>query len=256
MNASHGALEAMLGSALVDAGVAVVASDGKHSVSDVAPVHLPHLWSEVRSFIYRYTLRESCSQFDSLPLTSLTHLQCAAPNGSCVLNTTTVTEARYATLDALDTGESEVSATELRTKIVSREALMLAAGLPPAQVNFTRSDVESNPCAAINAKVISWALANAGAAALARYADPTRALKIVAGNDTFLSNVGPLWIDNPLKLVPSADGSSVVVHAPSSHTPVAYPIKEAAGFHYCKILSPGRAMEWIYTDSLSAKGGV
>jgi hypothetical protein len=56
MNASHGALEAMLGSALVDAGVAVVASDGKHSVSDVAPVHLPHLWSEVRCLLFTVTL--------------------------------------------------------------------------------------------------------------------------------------------------------------------------------------------------------
>jgi hypothetical protein len=42
------------------------------------------------SFIYRYILRESCSQFDSLPLTSLTihwgALQCLSPSskGSCV----------------------------------------------------------------------------------------------------------------------------------------------------------------------------
>ena len=229
MNASHGALEAMLGPTLVDAGVTVIATDGKHSVSDISPVHLPHIWNTA---------------------------PCAEPRQGCVINTTTVTEARYAAIDGLDTGFSEVSATELRVKIVSREALWLTAGVPASQVNFTQTDVTSNPCAAINAKVIEWAVANAGAAARRRYEDTTRAQSLHAGDDVFLSNVGPLWIDNPLKLTPSKDGGSVVVHAPSSHTPVNYIIKEAAGFHYCKVLSPARAMEWIYTDSLLKKGGI
>ena len=25
---------------------------------------------------------------------------------------------------------------------------------------------------------------------------------------------------------------------------------DSAGYHYCKLLSPARAMEWIYVDSL------
>jgi len=32
-------------------------------------------------------------------------------------------------------------------------------------------------------------------------------------------------------------------------TPTDYPIGAAAGFHYCKLLSPFRALEWIYHDS-------
>ena len=32
-------------------------------------------------------------------------------------------------------------------------------------------------------------------------------------------------------------------------TPTTYPVKAAAGFHYCKLLSPFRALEWIYHDS-------
>lgn len=32
-------------------------------------------------------------------------------------------------------------------------------------------------------------------------------------------------------------------------TPTNYPISAAAGFHYCKLLSPFRALEWIYIDS-------
>jgi hypothetical protein len=33
-------------------------------------------------------------------------------------------------------------------------------------------------------------------------------------------------------------------------TPTDYLISAAAGFHYCKLISPYRAMEWIYVDSL------
>jgi len=33
-------------------------------------------------------------------------------------------------------------------------------------------------------------------------------------------------------------------------TPSDYIIGAAANFHYCKLLSPFRAMEWIYIDSL------
>lgn len=32
-------------------------------------------------------------------------------------------------------------------------------------------------------------------------------------------------------------------------TPTDYGISAAAGFHYCKLLSPFRALEWIYVDS-------
>ena len=43
---------------------------------------------------------------------------------------------------------------------------------------------------------------------------------------------------------------AVEVSAPCSHTPVSYLLKAAGGFHYCKLLSPARAMEWLYTDGL------
>jgi hypothetical protein len=29
-----------------------------------------------------------------------------------------------------------------------------------------------------------------------------------------------------------------------------FPIKLTAGFHFCKVLSPARALEWLYVDSL------
>lgn len=39
-------------------------------------------------------------------------------------------------------------------------------------------------------------------------------------------------------------------------TPADYSISAAANFHYCKLLSPFRAMEWIYIDSLFDHDGL
>ena len=73
--------------------------------------------------------------------------------------------------------------------------------------------------------------------------------------DAFHGNAGPLWIESPLKLTPvrstaSGNVTAMSVTAPCSHTSVDYVIKAAAGFHYCKLLSPARAMEYIYIDGL------
>jgi len=39
-------------------------------------------------------------------------------------------------------------------------------------------------------------------------------------------------------------------------TPTDYFISAAAGFHYCKVLSPYKAMEWMMTDALFNKNGI
>jgi len=39
-------------------------------------------------------------------------------------------------------------------------------------------------------------------------------------------------------------------------TPTDYPIEAASGFHYCKVLSPFRALEWIYVDSQKDRGSI
>ena len=44
--------------------------------------------------------------------------------------------------------------------------------------------------------------------------------------------------------------SFVELRAPMMFTDYNYPISAARSFHYCKVLSPARAIEWIYVDSI------
>jgi len=69
--------------------------DNFHRVQSVAPVHLPEVDTE-----------------------------CAADVSSeCVLKTVTISENKYDFLDMLDTGYYQVSASEIKTKISSRQAV-------------------------------------------------------------------------------------------------------------------------------------
>jgi hypothetical protein len=52
------------------------------------------------------------------------------------------------------------------------------------------------------------------------------------------------------------DKTETLLQSPMMRTPVNYPVKAAAGFHYCKLLSPFRAVEWIYIDALYDRDGL
>lgn len=66
-------------------------------------------------------------------------------------------------------------------------------------------------------------------------------------------NGGPLWIFTPLEFTSDKEKTTYKVKSPTMKTPTDFWIKASAGFHYCKILSPANAMEWIYSDSLRAR---
>ena len=59
-----------------------------------------------------------------------------------------------------------------------------------------------------------------------------------------------------MKYKESDDKSQMIVQSPMMRTPTDYPIKAASGFHYCKVLSPFKVMEWIYNDSLYDTDGL
>ena len=48
------------------------------------------------------------------------------------------------------------------------------------------------------------------------------------------------------------NSNTTIISSPMMRTPIDYPISAAAGFHYCKVLSPFKAMEWLYVDSLKS----
>lgn len=48
----------------------------------------------------------------------------------------------------------------------------------------------------------------------------------------------------------------MVVSSPMMRTPQNYIVPAARGFHYCKVLSPFKAMEWMMLDGLYANNGI
>lgn len=199
----------------------VTDTDTFHPVWQINPVHLPHLLNS-----------------------------CSSPSQSCALKSVTVTQNVYEALDKLDTAFFPVSASEIRVKLKSRQAMMQAAGYGTLDFNKTDS---GSICQQINEASYKWALANAGASTAARfnkYGQP-----MIMGEDKGPYNAGPLWIWKALEYNKKKDSSGnevIVVQSIMMRTPVDYFIKASSGFHYCKLLSPARAMEWMYVDGLRA----
>ncbi len=170
---------------------------------------------------------------------------------TCLLNTITVSECHYDFLDKFDTGYYPISASEIKTKISSRQRVQEKAGI---KADFHVTDEEGNRCADINNQSIQWAYKNLSPTAKARY--DKYGTKMVTGNDMGPYNEGPLWIWTMMDYKEAKDHSTLTVSSPMMRTPTSYFIQSAAGFHYCKVLSPFRAMEHMYVDSLFANDGI
>ena len=66
---------------------------------------------------------------------------------------------------------------------------------------------------------------------------------------------GGKWIIVPLSYDSNSDRTEVDVSSYAYRMSAEFPVEIFAGDHYCMILSPFKAMEWITTDSLYAKLG-
>lgn len=134
----------------------------------------------------------------------------------------------------------------------SRQQCQVHAGNLGA--DFHETDEVGMRCADINDAAISWAYSRLSKAAKANY--DKYGIKMVTGDDLGPYNEGPLWIWTYMKYTTAKDNSTRTVQSPMMRTPTTYPISAAAGFHYCKVLSPFAAMEWMMVDSLYAKDGI
>ncbi|CAF0967580.1 unnamed protein product [Adineta steineri] len=169
-------------------------------------------------------------------------------SSNCTLNIHTVTQNVYDLTDEFDTGETHTSAEEMRVKMISRQVLLKA--VDGKEHDFNQTDNQSL-CGLINQHALDWALEHAGNKTKERYEKIGK--KMIIGDDIGPLNAGPLWIWTPLQydLGKDSQGKSfVTVRSPTLRFPSNYSISAVAGFHYCKLLSPGRALEWISIDSL------
>lgn len=198
-------------------------TDSIHDVSELHPIHLPHPWNKC----------------------TLDELQ----GGTCFLNITTVSQPVYSTLDSFDTGLYATAAYEIRTKLLARQYIWRSAGNTTAAFDYTDAP---SICKDINQKSLDWALKNASPDSLRRY--NAIGQKMQMGPDVGPYNVGPLWIWSSMQYNSNSDKSLVTIRSIMMKTSVDFIIGASAGFHYCKVLSPARALEWIQTDSLYARG--
>ncbi|MBV8884267.1 MAG: hypothetical protein JO235_09765 [Chroococcidiopsidaceae cyanobacterium CP_BM_RX_35] len=172
----------------------------------------------------------------------------------CTLTISSVTQALYNWLEVFDTGFFPISAFSLRTKLNSRQNIWKHAGV--SQPSYTETDGPSRG-AEINQYVYKWALEHAG--------DEVRSyfekfgIPIEMGEDVVpIVAAGPLWIWNYPKYnyLPLNNNQIYQVRSTVMKTPINYVIPSARGFHYCQLLSPAAAMEWIYIDGLRLKASL
>lgn len=197
--------------------------DAMHPVDDTHPIHLANITN-----------------------------QCAAPTNACTLQASTVTQHTYDPLySELDVALYPTSPHEVKVKLTSRQNGMLHAGVPPPQAPFNVTDA-APLCAVINNATFHAALAAAAPVSVTRYLN--KGLPLVFGPDT-IGFAGPQFTGGTLQfglVNASAMGGTpfVWVNSTSLPTPIPYFIPLAEGFHYCLLLSPSRALEWIYVDGL------
>lgn len=167
--------------------------------------------------------------------------------------------------DKFDTGFVATSAEEIGTKLASRQCTFIQ-GVGKADTPFTEDDPQF--CKIANQKAYEWALSNAASATAKRFNQQGQ--KYTFGDDMPKAG-GPLFLYAHLQFneVTDSSGEKVIeVAAPMQKTEIDYwtkhfgPIPRPSAvpdpgcFHYCKLLSPARAMEWVYVDGLRAKKGL
>lgn len=186
---------------------------------------------------------------------------CNAAEGNCVLETTTITQGVYHTgedleiwkkhfdVPEMDSGFLPITAVELRTKMTSRQSLYTHAGVTNA--DFNALDGGGVRCGEINQFSWDWAKSSTASKTLERFTNYGQ--PYVIGSDVDVCPAGPCWIWEELHYNRTVSNDYVLLTSPQFSTATDFWLPKTAGFHYCKVLSPARAMEWMYVDGLRAK---
>jgi hypothetical protein len=125
--------------------------------------------------------------------------------------------------------------------------------VPDPNFNSTDGPSRGQP---INEAAFRWTLAQSDATTRQRFEALGQPMRMQP--DTLRPAVGPLWIWSYPGYHYLQQGDQQVYGMSSTvmKTPLDYPIAAARGFHYCQLLSPAAAMEWIYIDGLREKASL
>lgn len=149
-----------------------------------------------------------------------------------------------------DGGFFSNTALEIRAKLNSPQAILDAFG------GSAPSEPKLNTCSKVNEMTIQYALEHAPDIVRKRYLE--RGIKLRAGKDIHQSN-GPSWIWSHLDFSKEGecgageDGLCSIVDSPAMLTEVDHPVPIVGGKLYCKLLSPARVLDYMYTDGLRKK---
>lgn len=202
--------------------ISVVNDDNFHRATDLFPYHHPEM-------------NGTCALDTTVP---------------CTINHFSITQNAYNPLDELDTGKQSISAYEMRVKLKSSQSIHIAAG--EADASFEALDLQGDECMRINQAAWDYAYSIASDSAKANY--DAYGQKAIMVPDRVQTN-GGLWIYEPLREKNAADKtykeiSSLALPLDSNHR-----MEMMQDMHYCKLLSPFRALEYLYVDSQYAHGG-
>jgi len=172
---------------------------------------------------------------------------------------TTFAQCNWATGDVEDTAFVYTSASEIAAKLASKQCLLIeGVGTPAADAPFNTTDAPDF-CMEANQLAYATALSLTGAASRTALRYAARGQPFLFGPDISKPG-GPLFLDAGVKYKDEGD-AGVRVSSPMMktekdywkdhfHVPRPSFIPDPGCYHYCKLLSPARAIEWIYVDGL------
>lgn len=139
-------------------------------------------------------------------------------------------------LDILDFN-NHLSASTVMAKMKSADSIYAALGLEPT--GYLR------PCYALNQMSLELAMAAASPTALNRML--ARGRNLTLGEDQVMGWGGLAWEYGSLEWTTLPDGTIQLTSARLT-SDVDFPL--FPGLHYCHLISPYRALEWIYIESI------
>lgn len=146
----------------------------------------------------------------------------------------------FTDVEAPTTGVSNIKGSQFSSKSV--DCKMVDATRVAQQLKVsTNSSVE---CADINRAAIMVARKLLPAKSLKRYEAKGRGFCFLKDTQVFW-NIGPLWVQSEIALNETKE--CLQVTSTSLPSPISSPI--FPGNHYCKLLSPSAALDWMMTDS-------